>query len=277
MNSQVPRIREAKYKIVQCENCQFYFIEPTIDLTTSEWKLLYENNYFIPNNKWTAQFRSRERRARIHLISQNTRKPIKRFLDIGCGRGEMLREALHEGWETYGLDIADNLDNALKNRTSFFLGNLAEAAYPDDFFDVIYMNSVLEHMPDPLRSLKEINRILTSGGILYLVVPNEDCLSNDLKRIVYTMFFQSEMYGRIKPFVSPYHINGFNKKSLASALRLSGFNVLHLRDFGGTIKSWRFHGFLSRNYLLNLFLYPINLISVVTRQQIQLETLAMKV
>ncbi len=81
------------------------------------------------------------------------------------------------------------------------------------------------------------------------------------------------MYGRIKPFVPPYHVQGFNRHSLKIALGIAGFDILHLRDFGGNYTFWKGFKFLSWPYMRELILFPISLLSIPLKRQIQLEAL----
>ncbi len=278
INNDFPRIKLRDYKIVQCCKCNFYYIEPEIDLTEIEWKSLYNSEYFSGReSEWMQNLHERERITRLNLIERLTVVPIKNFLDFGCGQGYVLNEALRRGWNSFGLDVADNLLPELKKDiVKFFHGNLFEANYPDNYFEAIYMDSVLEHVVNPKETLVELKRILKPKGTLFLVVPNEDCLQNDFLKIAYKIAFKTKLYGRIKPFVSPYHIQGFNKKSLGSAFKLVGLELMHLRTFGGKHQYFRMHPFFSRAYIKELLLYPLGLISVILIKQIQLEALVIK-
>ena len=161
------------------------------------------------------------------------------------------------------LKSEDNLDKSL-DRTSctFFKGNLFEANYPDNYFSAIYTDSVLEHIDKPMTILKEFYRILKPNGLVFLIVPNEDSLINDMKKILYTLLFNKSKYGRIKPFVPPYHINGFNKMSLEYAIKLNGFTVIDLAQFGGNYTFWKARRKFSKSYFFELLLYPLGLISI---------------
>ena len=79
------------------------------------------------------------------------------------------------------------------------------------------MDSVLEHVLNPIAYLKELNRIIKESGVVYIGVPNEDCLFNDIKKLLYIIFAKANMSSRIKPFVSPYHVTGFNRRSITFA------------------------------------------------------------
>jgi len=276
IDKKLTQINEKNYAIVQCKNCKFYYINPDIDLTQEEWSRLYKDNYFGNANitDWQKKLHQSERSSRINLIKKYSKINLDRFLDLGCGEGFVLKEALEHGFEPYGVDIADNLDDSLdRNEINFFNGNIFEAKYPDNFFSAIYMDSVLEHVDKPISVLKELYRILKPKGIVFLIVPNEDSLINDVKKLIYTLMFNKKKYGRIKPFVSPYHINGFNKISLEYAIKQSGFKIIELTQFGGNYTFWKAHKKFSKSYFRELILFPFGLLSIPLKKQIQLQVI----
>jgi SAM-dependent methyltransferase len=127
-----------------------------------------------------------------------------------------------------------------------------------------------------METLQELRRILKPGGVLFLIVPNEDSLNNDFVKLIYTLSFQPKKYGKIKPFVIPYHIHGFNSSSLREALSGSRFKEIDIKGFGGDYTFWKAHKFASKKYFLELFHYPIGLLSTVVKNEIQIMALAVK-
>lgn len=276
-----PRNDQDKYTIMQCTACGFYYMEPEIDLTQEEWSLLYENSYFSNHHitRWHWNLRNTERKFRLEIIRKylNTSAEPQRFLDCGCGEGFMLQAALNDGFEVHGIDIANNLHNSVDMRKIHFMqGNLVNASYPDNYFSAIYLDSVLEHIDRPMHFLQELRRILRPEGVLLIIVPNEDSLINDVIKVVYLLAHRKEKYGKIKPFVPPYHIQGFNSRSLSMALSLSEFKELEKSQFGGTYTMWRAYSPASATFWRDLFLYPFGFLSILVNRQIQLMIIARK-
>lgn len=279
VNKKFPKIYLNDYKIIQCFKCSFYYIHPSVDLNQEEWAELYKDDYFTPKHEsdWQESLNARERKDRVNLIMKNLDSNDGSFLDIGCGEGFVLTEALKKGFKPYGFDIANNLhDSVDAAKIHFFEGNIFEAKYKDNYFSAMYMDSVLEHVDNPIPLLKEMNRILKPKGIGFLIVPNEDSLINDTKKLLYTLMLKKSRYGRIKPFVAPYHINGFNDKSLKYAIEAAGFKVIEISQFAGNYKFYKAHKPFSKAYIKELVLYPSGLLSILLGKQYQLQAIFTK-
>ena len=109
-----------------------------------------------------------------------------RYLDIGCGVGGCLVAAHRRGLEVRGIEIdpthialaeANLLDAGLQ-------GCIQQADILDEAqtmqlgkFDVITMLSVIEHVMDVPKTLENVTRLLNPGGILFMEIPNRECLS----------------------------------------------------------------------------------------------------
>jgi ubiquinone/menaquinone biosynthesis C-methylase UbiE len=58
------------------------------------------------------------------------------------------------------------------NNGQAHLANALALPYADDTFDIINFTDILEHLFDPLRGLREANRVLKKGGYLMIDTPN---------------------------------------------------------------------------------------------------------
>ncbi len=225
------KIIRRDYKVVKCSNCDLYYVDPKIDFSDDEWKYLYDENYFGEKSDWYTKKRKIDSKNRLENIKQYAGDKIENFLDIGCGEGYSLIEAESRGWNAYGIDITDHrITNAKKETIKFINNDLHHSRLQSDFFDAVYLDSVLEHVVNPIEYLMEIFRILKKGGMLYLGVPNEDSLFNDIRKIAYQISSKN-LTEKIKPFQSPYHINGFTKGSLNYGLQKTGFKSCKTEKF----------------------------------------------
>lgn len=105
-----------------------------------------------------------------------------RLLDVGCGNGRVLAQMRELGWEVMGVEPDSEAVRIAKERFGLdvFQGTLEEAKFPDNSFDAITMNHVIEHVPDPIGLLAECRRVLKPGGKLVMVTPNIQSLGRRL-------------------------------------------------------------------------------------------------
>jgi len=223
------------YQTVQCQNCQYYYVYPLIDFTENDWELLYDEEYFENQTKWHLKKRQTDRVNRLNKLQKMSANPIINFLDVGCGEGFMLLEAEQRGWNVYGLDISDNRTGEAKELRNFKKCELLKSQYPDNFFDCIYLDSILEHVTNPREYLKEINRILKCSGVIYIGVPNEDSLYNTLRKVNNFVFAKGKYSNKIKPFVTPYHVGGFNRYSIKLLLNSQNFTIRKMYNFANRL------------------------------------------
>ncbi len=96
-----------------------------------------------------------------------------RMLDVGCGGGGVLKLAEECGWQAEGVDFdPDAVANARRKGLSVREGSLEDQHYPENSFDLVLMSHVIEHVHDPLGTLREIHRVLRPGGTLAVTTPN---------------------------------------------------------------------------------------------------------
>lgn len=276
ISSQASKLVNEDYRVVKCKTCRFYFVFPKICFSQQEWEKLYGEEYFGETPRWWARKRREHRKQRMDWLQECSRDRINKFLDIGCGEGYVLMDAIKRGWNTYGIDISDNRIDAARNKSiTFTKGDIFEASFPDDFFDCIYIDSVLEHILDPIGYLCEVRRILKIGGVLYVGVPNEDCLFNDVKRLLFVLSGNCDLSARIQPFKPPYHVVGFTKRSLMEVFRENGFEVLKFRNFAGQDEWMKFKPF-TKPFVIHFFLLPVHLMAIPLRKRVYLDAIVRK-
>lgn len=99
-------------------------------------------------------------------------KPGK-ILDVGCGPGFLL-STLNKRWDKYGIDVSKTALEHCSKYAKVFHGELPKLKFKKNMFDVVVMNHVIEHLPDPVEYLFEVKKILKENGILIIATPDFD-------------------------------------------------------------------------------------------------------
>lgn len=97
------------------------------------------------------------------------------FLEPGCGRGEFLNEFNKLGLKCHGIDLSQHAGSMLDKKIDIIKGFDLENdkwPYPDNFFDIIYNKSLLEHLSKPDKFLNEARRVLKPNGKILCLVPD---------------------------------------------------------------------------------------------------------
>jgi SAM-dependent methyltransferase len=100
--------------------------------------------------------------------------PQGRLLEIGCGNGFFLAKMRDLGWDVVGVEPDAQAARIGRNRPGITVleGSLDDTDFPDDEFDAIAMHHVIEHVWDPIHTLRQCRRVLKPKGTLAIVTPN---------------------------------------------------------------------------------------------------------
>ena len=204
---------------VKCRNCHLVYVNP------SEKASKINGAYFRMRNGDVSIIR----KARL-TASESQVRLIKRYgnggrlLDIGCGEGFFLSSASRAGYVSKGIEIAQGA--AEYARREFGLDveakPLEQLQFPQDYFDVVTLWQVLEHVPYPLKVLKEVHRILKPRGLLAASAPD---IEGMMARI-----FRRKWWS-----LRRVHINQFTAKTLTDMLYHAGFNDLFSTNYKESI------------------------------------------
>ncbi len=137
-----------------------------------------------------------------------------RVLDIGCGFGETLGYHAARGCDVYGVEVDENI-RRVAERYGFkvHVGLFDPDVYEPDYFDYVTMDQVIEHMGNPVETLKGIARVLKPGGIAILSTPNADG-------------WGTKRFGnRWLHWHAPYHLQHFSVRSMRVAAEKAGLSV----------------------------------------------------
>lgn len=147
-----------------------------------DYKKVYTQDYFSGKTSFFYKFGYHRTPKSQFAFYFKTIEPYlknlsgKKVLDVGCAYGFML-ERFPADYEKFGVDVSDHAIAQAKKRlpgASFQLINTAERElpFPENFFDVVVCNDVIEHVEHPAHALQSIKRVLKKNGILYVSAPN---------------------------------------------------------------------------------------------------------
>jgi len=144
-----------------------------------------------------------------------------RFLDVGCAKGAFVGYAAAQGWQAEGVDVSVwATEQARERGLAIKTGTLEEQHYPDATFNVVHSSHMLEHVSDPLATLKEMRRILQPTGLLALEVPQE------LGSVYESFRIRAGI--RPTPTLPSPHLFFFQKATLCQMLSTAGFQVIQV-------------------------------------------------
>jgi SAM-dependent methyltransferase len=145
-----------------------------------------------------------------------------RLLDIGCGAGNLLAAARKNGWNAQGLDVSASAVKHVRDLGfQVYEGELHDAAFPSQHFDVVTAAELLEHLIDPKPLLQEVARILRPGGLFWTTTPHARGLSGRILGLKWRCIWP------------PEHLQLFSIRGIEKLLRAAGFRQLRIDTTGG--------------------------------------------
>lgn len=167
-------------QIVQCNHCGLMYANPRLqdvdqDLVKNfdpAWTLEHSNQRF---DKESLQVRD-YRKTRDFL--DKTFPARGRLIEVGSGFGQLLNFFKQDGWEVMGIEPLKG--GCIYSESQFGIKaipkTVEEAALDGNSVDVALMMHVIEHVPDPSGTVREIYRVLKPGGYFIMETPRYDTL-----------------------------------------------------------------------------------------------------
>lgn len=220
-----------KTAIVRCKECTHQYPNP---MPFPKAKL--EEVYVNAQEYFHGQDVEEKKNNGLRLMGEFEQRLGNRgkFLDVGCGAGELLWAAKQSGWEAEGIDPSKEFIEIGRQR----LGvegravMLEDAGFTNNFFDAVAMSGIIEHLYNPAETLREVHRILRPGGLLWFDAPNEDGLYMQFGNF-YMRLQRKDWVVVMAPTFPPHHVQGFNPKSLRKLLDRAEFEFMEMGIVGG--------------------------------------------
>lgn len=180
--------------------------------------------------------------SRSQLVCQLTQGG-GRFLDIGCGNGDLLFMLGGKYRELYGVDIAIRMVERIKAEAgtdSNIKVSVQDANvrldFENGFFDTVVAIAMLEHVFDPYSFIRECYRLLAPGGIVIIDVPNVAWMPRRLSLLFGQFPSTSHDHGW-----DGGHLHYFTRASMKKLLTDEGFKVVQITScgiFAGPRRVW---------------------------------------
>ena len=162
--------------------------------------------------------------------------PVKKILDLGCGRGTLVHGLKNIGYETVGCDIdQEGIEIARKGSGTFFILGVYDDPAPlgPEPFDCVISSEVIEHLYSPEHLPKFADKVLKTGGYLIITAPYHGFIKN----LLISLFNMWDSH--LDPVWEGGHIKFWSRPSLTSFLELRGFNVLKFYGVGRISFLWK--------------------------------------
>lgn len=214
-------------KLDRCENCKVIFLNPRPD--EKELNEMYNKTYFneIAYENADLDFEDVKENAQL-LLDKIENKFGKRenILEVGAGRGHLLAAARELGYSVTGIEISEESCKYAADRfgLKLFNGTLPNFRSSKKYDLIIFYHS-LEHLTDPLLSLKISRNLLTENGLVWITLPNVRSFDR---------FYSGNNWNG---WSLPYHLFHFSPASLKYLLMRSNFSKIYIeKTFFNPIK-----------------------------------------
>lgn len=195
------------FKVVKCDRCGLVYLNP---------RPLNLICYYDAYRKQTLE----EKDVFLFLLPNRVKK-IKRFktsgriFDVGCGIGVFLSDMRKEGFDVYGCETYPYACDLAKKEglRNIYNDDILSLNLPENFFDVVTLWHVLEHLEEPRKTLKKIRQILKDDGMLVIECPDFSSLQS--------RFFKDKWLA----VDLPRHLYHFSLNTLRKVLRSAGFEI----------------------------------------------------
>jgi SAM-dependent methyltransferase len=145
-----------------------------------------------------------------------------RLLEVGCGRGDFLKAFQKLGIDCSAVDLCSSTSNLLCNIEVRNVDiSKDKLPYEDNFFDIVYHKSLIEHLYSPDNLMRETFRVLKPGGRVIMLVP--------------------DWHSQMKVFYEDYtHCRPYDTTSLNDVLRIYGFSKIETELFYQLPAVWKY-------------------------------------
>ncbi len=218
------------YQVRRCVGCALRWLSPRP--TSIGYESVYSaENYFTVQAGTVVAYENlldaRIAHFRKRLATLDTYFPgqsVLSILDYGAATGEFVANAIKMGHSCIGVEFSSDARRIAfeKNEVTLYSSDEIPGGHP--LFDVIHMNHVFEHMPNPTEHLAWCREHLAANGLLVIEVPQQ--FNNHIDRLK-RLLGRGGKFSEFGAF-SLHHTYYFSARNLEALLENNGFDVLQL-------------------------------------------------
>ena len=222
-----PKFEVDGYHIVNCKSCGLCYVAESI--SAEDLVHYYGEAYYTGKQQkaYADYFGFREARkshfkSLMPTIRRYVAKDQVRALDVGCAAGFFLEVAQEEGWQAQGIEMSPYMSEYARESLGLdvLTGTLEEVSLPESAFNLITMWDVIEHLIDPLNTLKQACSLLAPGGLIAISTGD---IGGATARIY------NRRWALLAP---PGHLFYFSRRTLFAMLRQAHFEPLGWQSDG---------------------------------------------
>lgn len=204
--------RSECYRLMKCPSCSLVWLDnpPRPDMMGEHYGPDYDRSVAAAGaspNRWN---------GRVEEVKKY--RSGGSILDLGCSSGGFLGAMKDPAWKLYGIEMSDEVARRAESTTGaqVYVGDILDAPFAPESFDVITCFHVFEHLYQPKAVLKKVAEWLKPDGIFYVMVPNIDSAGSRI--------FRSHWYA----LELPRHLYHFSPQSLTSIADSAGLESITL-------------------------------------------------
>ena len=202
----VKRIDTQLTEVVECDGCGMVYLNPRLARLVDNFTMneAYLREHYLPYYQKIGiltptlelDAAANDQFHQSALAEMQPYRELNRVLDVGCAIGLFLKAARADGWDCYGVEPSHALAEygRLHLGLSITEGELGQAGFAQNSFDVITLWGVTEHLLDPKATYRLVYSLLRPGGLLLLRMPNWQSLARELLGPEWDMFVTDHFY-----------------------------------------------------------------------------------
>ncbi len=210
------------FDIFECTECGFQFR----DINDSEAFQYYNEDYYKGKaeysyiderkNEEACRIVWKERIRKLKKWDKSIENSVKNYLDTGCSFGGLMQVAQEAGYDSYGIEISNYAGSYAEKRfgkNKIFIGNCESINLPINYFSIVTMIEVIEHLNHPETALKNIFQSMRKGGVLLVQTADMAGLQALVNKENYHYYL-------------PGHLSYFTRLNLKQLLEKTGFSKI---------------------------------------------------